>query len=137
MTPEDLLNSQVEEFNKGNISFLMTLYEKDAGFASKPGQVVKDMESIRQSFQGFINMGVKLDARAKRVLQAGNLMQAKLHGMLHLQTSNQSPVTLQFGISALVEAVAVAVVTAAICLYNTSDILAFHVFFDIPQCRFG
>jgi hypothetical protein len=28
VTPEELLNSQVEEFNKGNISFLMTLYEK-------------------------------------------------------------------------------------------------------------
>jgi hypothetical protein len=27
-TPEDLLSSQVEEFNKGNIDFLMTLYEK-------------------------------------------------------------------------------------------------------------
>jgi len=73
MRPEDLLNSQVEEFNKGNISFLMTLYEKDAGFASEPGQVVKDKESIRQSFQGFINMGGKLDARSKQVLQAGNL----------------------------------------------------------------
>jgi hypothetical protein len=51
VTPEDLLNSQVEEFNKGNISFLMTLYENDACFASKPGQVVKDLESIRQSLK--------------------------------------------------------------------------------------
>ena len=40
LTPEELLNSQIEEFNRGNISFLMTLYEKDACFASKPGQVV-------------------------------------------------------------------------------------------------
>jgi ketosteroid isomerase-like protein len=73
MTPGDLLNSQVEEFNKGNISFLMTLYEKDACFASRAGQVVKDPESIRQAFQGFLDRGVKLDARAKRILQAGNL----------------------------------------------------------------
>ena len=40
-TPEDLLNSQVIEFNKGNIDLLMTLYEKDACFASQPGQVVR------------------------------------------------------------------------------------------------
>ena len=73
ITPEDLLNSQVEEVNNGNISFLMTLYEKDACFASKPGQVVKDQESIRRAFQSFIEMGGKLDARAKRVLQADNL----------------------------------------------------------------
>jgi hypothetical protein len=54
VTPEALLNSQVEEFNKGNISFLMTLYEKDACFASKPGHVVKDLESIRRTLQDFI-----------------------------------------------------------------------------------
>jgi ketosteroid isomerase-like protein len=73
MTPEDLLNAQVEEFNKGNLSFLMTLYENDACFASKPGQVVKDLEGIRQTFQDLIDMGGKLEAKAKKVLQAGGL----------------------------------------------------------------
>jgi hypothetical protein len=53
MTPGDLLNSQVEEFNKGNISFLMTLYEKDARFVSKAGQVVKDPEKNTPSFSRF------------------------------------------------------------------------------------
>lgn len=28
LTPKDLLDSQVKEFNRGNIDFLMTLYEK-------------------------------------------------------------------------------------------------------------
>ena len=64
-TPEDLLNSQVVEFNKGNIDFLMTLYEKDACFASQPGQVVKDQERIRRTFQDIIDLGGKLEARAK------------------------------------------------------------------------
>lgn len=73
VTPEDLLNSQVEEFNKGNTNFLMTLYEKDVCFASKPGQVVKDLESIRRTLQDFIGKGAKLEVRVKRVLQAGNL----------------------------------------------------------------
>jgi ketosteroid isomerase-like protein len=73
VTPEALLNSQVEEFNKGNISFLMTLYEKDACFAFKPGQVVKDLERIRRTLQDFIGKGAKLEARIRRVLQAGNL----------------------------------------------------------------
>lgn len=73
VTPEDLLNSQVEEFNKGNTNFLMTLYEKDVCIASKPGQVVKDLEGIRRTLQDFIGKGAKLEARVKRVLQAGNL----------------------------------------------------------------
>jgi ketosteroid isomerase-like protein len=72
-TPADLLYLQVEEFNRGNVSFLMTLYEKDACFASKPGQVVQGLESIRRSLQGFIDMKVKLEARVRRVIQAGNL----------------------------------------------------------------
>jgi hypothetical protein len=59
VTPEALLNSQVEEFNKGNISFLMTLYEKDACFAFKPGQVVKDLESIHRTLQDFIGSKVR------------------------------------------------------------------------------
>ena len=73
MTPEDLLNLQVQEFNKGNVSFLMTLYENDACFASEPGQVVKDLESIRQSLQRFIDMRAKLEARVKIVIQASDL----------------------------------------------------------------
>ncbi|MGC2482911.1 MAG: nuclear transport factor 2 family protein [Nitrososphaeraceae archaeon] len=72
-TPADLLYLQVKEFNRGNVSFLMTLYEKDACFASKPGQVVQGLESIRRSLQGFIDMKVKLEARVRRVIQAGNL----------------------------------------------------------------
>ncbi len=73
LTPEDLLNSQVEQFNKRNISFLMTLYEKDACFASKRGQVVNDLDSIRRTLQDFIGMGAKLEASVKRVIQANDL----------------------------------------------------------------
>jgi ketosteroid isomerase-like protein len=72
-TPADLLYLQVEEFNRGNVSFLMTLYEKDACLASNPGQVVQGLESIRRSLQGFIDLKVKLEARVRRVIQAGNL----------------------------------------------------------------
>jgi len=72
-TPEELLDLQVEEFNIGNISFLMTLYEKEACFASKPGQDAKDVESIRKAFQSLIDMGCKLKAKPKRVLLASDL----------------------------------------------------------------
>jgi ketosteroid isomerase-like protein len=72
-TPEDLLKYQVQEFNKGNMSFLMTLYEKDACFASQPGQVVTDLKGIRRTIQGFLDIGAKLEAKVKRVLRASNL----------------------------------------------------------------
>jgi ketosteroid isomerase-like protein len=71
MTP--VLDLQVKEFNKGNISFLMTLYENGACFASKPEQTEKDLKNIRQSLQSFIDMRSKLEAKVKRVLQANDL----------------------------------------------------------------
>jgi ketosteroid isomerase-like protein len=73
MTPEEVLDLQVKEFNKGNISFLMTLYENGACFASEPGQVVEDLKNIRQSLQSFIDMRSKLEAKVKRVIQANDL----------------------------------------------------------------
>ncbi len=73
MTPEEFLDSQVQEFNRGNISFLMRLYEKDACFAYTPGQTVNNLESIRQAFQSLIYMGAKLEAKTKRVLGASDL----------------------------------------------------------------
>jgi ketosteroid isomerase-like protein len=73
VSPEDLLNSQVEEFNKGNIRFLMTLYENGACFVPEPGQVVDDLDSIRRTLQSFIDMGAKLEAKVNRVVQASDL----------------------------------------------------------------
>jgi ketosteroid isomerase-like protein len=92
--PEDLLSLQVEEFNKGNIDFLMTLYEKNACFASKPGQVVSDRESIRRAFQDLINMGVKLEARAKRVLHAGDLALLITEWSINGTEPNDKPINL-------------------------------------------
>ena len=51
----------------------MTLYEKDECFASSPGQVVKGLENIRRSMQGFIDMEVKLETKVKRIFQTNDL----------------------------------------------------------------
>ena len=51
----------------------MTLHENDACFVNQPGQDVKDKESIRKAFVDFINKGVKLEARTKRVYYIDNL----------------------------------------------------------------
>jgi ketosteroid isomerase-like protein len=94
MTPEDLLNLQVEEFNRGNVSFLMTLYEDNACFASEPGQVVKGLESIRQSLQRFIEMRAKLEARVKRVLQASDLAFLITEWSINATASEGKPIYL-------------------------------------------
>jgi uncharacterized protein (TIGR02246 family) len=73
MTPEGFLSSFVEEFNAGDVNSLLTFYETDACTVSKPGQVVKGQENIRQSLQSFIDMRGKLESKVKKVLQASNL----------------------------------------------------------------
>ena len=73
MTPEEVLSSVVEGINTGNMDSLMTLYEADACFATQPGQLAKDPESIRQSLRNFIDLKGKLDLKVKRVLQASDL----------------------------------------------------------------
>jgi ketosteroid isomerase-like protein len=93
-TPEDLLNSQVEEFNKGNIDFLMTLYENDPCFVTQPGQVVKDKELIRKAFRDFINKGIKLDARAKRVYYANNIALLVTEWSISGSEPNDAPINL-------------------------------------------
>jgi ketosteroid isomerase-like protein len=94
MTPEDLLNLQVQEFNKGNVSFLMTLYENDGCFASEPGQVVKDLESIRQSLQRFIDMRAKLEARVKIAIQASDLALLITEWSMNRTASDGKPIRL-------------------------------------------
>lgn len=72
-TPEELLNLQVKEFNKGNVNSLMTLYKNDACFASRSGQLIKGLGSIRLALQDFIDMRCKLEAKVNKVLEATNL----------------------------------------------------------------
>lgn len=73
MTPGEVLNSVVKGINAGDLDSLMTLYEADACFATQPGQLAKNPESISHSLRNFINMNGKLDLKVKRVLQASDL----------------------------------------------------------------
>jgi uncharacterized protein (TIGR02246 family) len=73
MTPEEVLNSVVKGINAGDLDSLMTLYEADACFATQPGQLAKNPESINQSLRSFIDLKGKLDLKVKRVLQASDL----------------------------------------------------------------
>jgi uncharacterized protein (TIGR02246 family) len=73
MTPREVLNSVVEGINTGDLESLMTLYESDACFALRPGQLDESTESVRQSLRRFIDMKGKLDLKIQRVLQASDL----------------------------------------------------------------
>jgi ketosteroid isomerase-like protein len=72
-TPEEVLSSIVKGINMGNIDSVLMLYESEACFSPKPGQIVKGHQSIRQSLQVFIDMKGRLESNVTRVLQASSL----------------------------------------------------------------
>ena len=72
-TPEQVLASVVEGINAGNLEALMTLYESDAGFASRPGSLAHGSAGVRQGLAAFIAMKGTLDIKVTRVLQASDL----------------------------------------------------------------
>lgn len=74
MTPKEFLKSYVEKFNAKNVSSLIDMYETDACFQVQPGQVVKGLENIRKTLQGFIDMKGNLQSNVKGVIQAINLV---------------------------------------------------------------
>jgi len=73
LTPEQFLKSYVDQFNKGKLSSILTLYESDACFATQPGQVVKGEEDLRTSLQSFIDMKGRLESNVKRVFRSGDI----------------------------------------------------------------
>jgi ketosteroid isomerase-like protein len=73
MTPKEFPSSYVEEFNARNVSSLISMYETDACFAVRPGQVVNGLENIRESLQGFIDMNGNLESKIIGVIQTSNL----------------------------------------------------------------
>jgi len=73
LTPENFLGSFSDELNKGNISYLLASYEKDACFVTRVGEIVTGQENIRQNLQNFINMKGKLETSVKNVLRTGDI----------------------------------------------------------------
>jgi uncharacterized protein (TIGR02246 family) len=73
MTPKEFLSSYVKEFNAKNVNSLLNMYETDACFVVRPGQIVNGLDNIRQSLQGFIDMKGDLQSDVKGVIQTSNL----------------------------------------------------------------
>ena len=71
--PETFLNSFADELNKGNLSYLLSLFETDACFASQSGEIVKGQENIRQILQRFIDMKGKLETSVKNVFNTRDI----------------------------------------------------------------
>ena len=72
-TPEQVLKAVVEGINTGNYELLLSLYEAEAAFATRPGKLVRGLSDICDALDGFVALNGKLDLAVSRVLEAGDL----------------------------------------------------------------
>jgi uncharacterized protein (TIGR02246 family) len=72
-TPEQVLAAVVEGINTGNYELLLSLYEPDAAFATRPGTLVHGLGGICEALDGFVALKGKLDLKVSRVLEVGDL----------------------------------------------------------------
>lgn len=72
-TPEQVLEAVVEGINTGNHDLLLALYEPEAAFATRPGNLVRGLGDICEALDVFIALKGKLDLKVDRVLEVGDL----------------------------------------------------------------
>src|SRR3954463_12203530 len=72
-TPEQVLESIVTGINSGDLDSLMPLYERDAAFATQPGNLAHGASGIRDALTGFISLNGTLDLEVTRVLKGDDL----------------------------------------------------------------
>ena len=72
-TPEQVLEAVVEGIKTGDLQLLLSLYEPDAAFATKPGSLATGMEGICGALDTFVAMKGKLDLKVSRVLEVSDL----------------------------------------------------------------
>ncbi|HEX5573359.1 MAG TPA: nuclear transport factor 2 family protein [Nitrososphaeraceae archaeon] len=73
MTPKEFLISYVKKFNSGDISSLISLYETEACFVSREGEVVKGIDNVRQRLQSFINMNGRIESKVIGVIHTNDI----------------------------------------------------------------
>ena len=72
-TPQQVLQSIVSGINSGDLDSLMPLYERQAAFATQPGDLAPGAPGIRAALNGFISMNGTLDLEVTRVLEVDDL----------------------------------------------------------------
>ncbi|MEA2584173.1 MAG: hypothetical protein QOF33_2258 [Thermomicrobiales bacterium] len=71
--PETLHRLWVDGVNRGDLDGLMTLYEPDAAFVVRPGQVVTGLAAVRQATADLLTLQPRATLEVSAVVRAGDL----------------------------------------------------------------
>jgi uncharacterized protein (TIGR02246 family) len=70
-TPQDTISRFSALLADGDLDALLDLYEPDAAFAPRPGEIVSGHEAIREALQPFLALAPRMTGEIERVLLAG------------------------------------------------------------------
>lgn len=63
----------MEAINAGDLDVAVALYEKDAVLVAQPGALARGTADLRGALAGFVAMKAKLETKAERVIEAGDI----------------------------------------------------------------
>lgn len=73
-TPESILALFSKAMNRGDLDFILTLYEDDACLIPQPHQKpVRGQPAIRQALQGFLALNATIEIQRTTSVQTGNI----------------------------------------------------------------
>jgi len=72
-TPTHTVAELVDAINRGDLDGAVALYEKDALLVPQPGQLARGAAEIRAALGGFVAMKARLESKAEKVVEAGDV----------------------------------------------------------------
>ena len=73
MSAQDTVNELVDRVNSKDLDGVMALYEPEAVFAVKPGEVVKGTKAIREIFSRLLKAGITIEVEKSAIIDAGDV----------------------------------------------------------------
>jgi uncharacterized protein (TIGR02246 family) len=98
-TPEQVIELFAERLNEGDSEGALSLYEQDASFAVRPGEVVQGTDAIREALSTFTAIKPKLSGTIEKSLTAGDVALIVNRWQLEGEQPDGAPVRMA-GVSA-------------------------------------
>jgi uncharacterized protein (TIGR02246 family) len=98
-TPEQVIELFTERLNEGDSEGALTLYEDNASFAVRPGEVVQGTHAIREALSAFVALKPTLSGTIEKSLIAGDVALVVNRWNLEGEEPNGAPVRME-GVSA-------------------------------------
>jgi ketosteroid isomerase-like protein len=72
-TPEQAIELFAERLNEGDVEGALGLYDANASFAPRPGEVVEGTEAIREALAAFTALEPRLSGTIEKAIIAGDV----------------------------------------------------------------